>query len=119
MLICLLATLQSVARIVLPVMISAQDGPALETLVSDEVMLFINAMFIALGALGFATAFGMWTGKRWGFVGTVALSAVTLAFDAWAVLTVQSSAAMGMVLPVAFIVYLALIWKDVPEGGRR
>lgn len=113
--ICLLAALQGLARIVVPLVISTGDGSALETPVSDEVMLFIDLMFYALGVLGLLTAFGMWTGKRWGSIGTLVLSAVTIIFDVWAVLAVQSSAAMGLVLPIVFIIYLAIMWQDIPK----
>jgi hypothetical protein len=113
--ICLLAALQSLARIAIPLVISTGDGSALETPVSDEVMLFIDLMFYALGVIGLLTAFGMWTGKRWGFIGTLVLSAVTIMFDVWAALVVQSSAAMGLVLPVVFIVYLAIVRQDIPK----
>ncbi|MDD1771714.1 MAG: hypothetical protein LUQ09_02210 [Methanomassiliicoccales archaeon] len=113
--ICLLAALQSLARIVIPLVIITDDGSALETPVSDEVMLFISLMFYALGVLGLLTAFGMWTGKRWGFIGTLVLSAVTIVFDIWAVLAVQSSAAMGLVLPIVFIIYLAMMRQDIPK----
>lgn len=114
--ICLLAALQGVARIIIPIMLSAGSGPVLETPVSDEVMAFINGMFLALGGLGFLTAFGLWTGRRWGYTGTIALSLLTIVFDVWAVLAVQWSAAMGLVLPVVFIAYLALFHRDFPRG---
>jgi hypothetical protein len=44
------------------------------------------------------------------------LSAATIVFDVWAIVTVQSSAAMGIVLPALFIAYLLLIRKDFEEA---
>lgn len=107
--ICALAVLQSVARIVLPIMLSAEGVQALEEPVSDELMAFINAMFFALGGLGFLTAYGLWGGRYWGYVGTIAVSVLTIAFDIWAIATVQWSAALGLVLPIVFIAYLVKV----------
>lgn len=116
--VCALAVLQSFARVAIPLSMAAAGGPVLENPVSDEVMLFINAMFYLLGAFGLVAAYGLWNGERWGFNGTLVLSAVTIAFDVWAVATVQSSAAMGIVLPAVFIAYLLLIRKDFLGEGR-
>ncbi|MHC1680017.1 MAG: DUF2127 domain-containing protein [Methanomassiliicoccales archaeon] len=116
--VCLLAVVQSIARFAIPLSLSTMDGPVLDNPVSDEMMMFINGMFYLLGALGFITAFGLWTQKRWGYFGTLVLSAATIVFDVWAIVTVQSSAAMGIVLPALFIIYLLLIRKDFDgEGG--
>ncbi len=114
--VCLLAIIQSIARFAIPLSLSAMDGPVLENPVSDEMMMFINGMFYLLGAFGFVTAFGLWTEKRWGYFGTLVLSAATIVFDVWAIVTVQSSAAMGIVLPALFIVYLLMIRMDFEEG---
>lgn len=116
--VCVLAIVQSIARFAIPLMLSTMDGPVLDDPVSDELMLFINAMFYLLGLFGFITAYGLWTEKRWGYLGTLVLSAVTIVFDVWAVVTVQSSAAMGIVLPALFIAYLLVVRKDFEEGGQ-
>jgi len=112
----LLAVLQSVVRLVIAILLSAECGPVLDNPVSDEVMMFINIMFFVLGVLGLLTAFGLWTGERWGYNGTIALSLATIAFDVWAVLAVQSSAAFGIVFPAVFIAYLALVRHDIARG---
>jgi len=117
--VCLLAVLQGVVRIVLPIMLCTSGGAELENPVSDEVMSFINAMFFALGGMGFFTAFGLWNGKRWGYLGTIVLSAATIVFDLWAIITVQWSAAMGLVLPTLFIAYLYLVREDFAKGARE
>ncbi len=116
--VCVLAIIQSIARFAIPLMLSTMDGPVLDDPVSDELMLFINAMFYLLGLFGFITAYGLWTEKRWGYLGTLVLSAVTIVFDVWAVVTVQSSAAMGIVLPALFIAYLLVVRKDFEEGEQ-
>ncbi|MHC1710127.1 MAG: DUF2127 domain-containing protein [Methanomassiliicoccales archaeon] len=116
--VCLLAVVQSIARFAIPLTLSTMDGPVLETPVSDELMMFINGMFYLLGALGLITAFGLWTQKRWGYFGTLVLSAATIVFDVWAIAAVQSSAAMGIVLPALFIAYLLLVRKDFQEEGK-
>lgn len=115
MIICVLAVIQSIARFAIPLSLSAMDGAVLDKPVSDELMMFINAMFYLLGLFGFITAFGLWTQKRWGYLGTLVLSAVTIVFDVWAIVTVQSSAAMGIVLPALFIAYLLMIRRDFQE----
>lgn len=115
MIVCVLAVIQSIARFAIPLSLSAMDGPVLDKPVSDELMMFINAMFYLLGLFGFITAFGLWTQKRWGYLGTLVLSAVTIVFDVWAIVTVQSSAAMGIVLPALFIAYLLMIRRDFQE----
>ncbi len=116
--VCLLAVVQSIARFAIPLSLSTMGGPVLDNPVSDEMMMFINGMFYLLGALGFITAFGLWTQKRWGYFGTLVLSAATIVFDVWAIVTVQSSAAMGIVLPALFMIYLFLIRRDFQEGGK-
>ncbi len=116
--VCSLAVIQSIARFAIPLSLSTMDGPVLENPVSDEMMMFINGMFYLLGAFGFVTAFGLWTQKRWGYFGTLVLSAATIVFDVWAIVTVQSSAAMGIVLPALFIAYLLLIRRDFQEEGK-
>jgi len=116
--VCLLAVIQSIARFAIPLSLSTMDGPVLDNPVSDEIMMFINGMFYLIGALGFVTAFGLWTQKRWGYLGTLVLSAATIVFDVWAIVTVQSSAAMGIVLPALFMIYLLLIRRDFQEEER-
>ncbi|HSA35372.1 MAG TPA: DUF2127 domain-containing protein [Methanomassiliicoccales archaeon] len=115
--VCLLAVIQSIARFAIPLTLSTMDGPVLDNPVSEELMMFINAMFYLIGALGLVTTYGLWRRKRWGFLGALVLSAGTIAFDVWAMVAVQSSAAMGIVLPALFIIYLLLIRKDFQEEG--
>ena len=79
---------------------------------SSETMDLILIAFVAIGAVGFVTTYGLWKMRRWGLIGTILLSAATIVFDVWAILYVQATAAMGIVLPAVFIVYLLYVRKD-------
>lgn len=116
--VCALAVVQSIARFAIPLMLSTMDGPVLDNPVSDGLMMFINGIFYLLGLFGFITSYGLWTERRWGYLGTLILSAATIAFDVWAIVTVQSSAALGIVLPALFIAYLLMIRRDFEEGSK-
>ena len=83
----------------------AQLTTMLENPVADATMV-IALPFLLLGAFGIVTAIGLLMRRPWGLYGMVALSLVTIAYDAWAILTIQSTAVMGIYLPVVFIVYL-------------
>ena len=112
MAVCLLALLQCLARFAIPITISLGGGVGFENPVSDEVASFVTWMFVAIGAVGLVTTYGLWNMKRWGYIGTISLSIVTIAFDIWAVIEIQTSAAMGILLPAVFIAYLLWIRKD-------
>jgi uncharacterized membrane protein (DUF2068 family) len=74
--------------------------------VSSGITDLILIMFLVIGVLGIITSMGIWMMRVWGFWGTMLLSAGTIAFDIWAAVAVQSSAVLGLVLPVLFISYL-------------
>lgn len=112
----MLASLQSVAMIALSIMLSTECGPDFEEPVSDRTMAFIDAMLVIFGGVGLLTTVGLWTERPWARIGTIVLSQAMLVFDSWAVLTVKSSAAIGVVLPAVFIVYLSLKRHDL-DGG--
>lgn len=105
-LICGLGLVQSVLRLAFPAYILQAGFPDTEKVVSPDVQAFILATFVLIGVAGFITTYGLLTGSKWGFVGTFALSMVTIVFDEWAVEAVQATALMGLVLPVIFIIYL-------------
>lgn len=88
----------------------AQLTTLLENPVADGTLV-ITVPFLLLGAFGVVTAAGLLAGRRWGLFGTVALSAATIAYDAWAIVAIQPTAVLGIVLPAAFTVYL-LARKD-------
>lgn len=80
-------------------------GQFLDVPVSYTTSLILFIMFLSLGVFGLITTFGLLTRRRWGFWGTMAISIATIAFDLWG-LTIQSSAAIGFVIPVTSILTL-------------
>jgi len=44
--------------------------------------------------------------KRWGYWGAILVSIYIIVFDVWASVAVQSTAAMGLVVPALLILYL-------------
>jgi len=104
LLVVALSVLQSVFRLVFFYM-GVTGAELLEVEITSSAMQLINMMFLLIGVAGMITAFGLYRMKRWGYWGTVLLSVVTIVFDIWG-LTIQSTAAMGVVLPVTFIAYL-------------
>ncbi len=77
----------------------------LDVELTGSTMQLLNVMFLLIGVAGLITAFGIYRMKRWGYWGTILVSVVTIIFDIWG-LTIQFTAAMGLVIPVAFIAYL-------------
>jgi uncharacterized membrane protein (DUF2068 family) len=110
--VCVLAIIQCLLRFAFPLVITLTGIQALEHSVSSGLMDFILIAFVAIGAVGLVTTYGLWRGKRWGYSGTILLSAATVAFDLWAILYIQATAAMGLVLPMVFIAYLLHIRRD-------
>jgi uncharacterized membrane protein len=79
---------------------------------SELVENVVSISFLAIGVLGLLMLPGVYLKKLWGFWGTIAVSAYTIAFDIWAFAMVQSSAVAG-VIPAGIIVgYLLLTRKD-------
>ena len=106
-LVILLVAAQSVLRIFFFVASFSYDF--VEEEVSDEVMLVTNALFLVLGVAGLVFLYPLAKKQRIGFLGTITVCAATIIFDIWGIFAVQSSAAMGMVVPVIAIAYL--VWK--------
>ena len=105
-LVAALSVLQSLFRLVFYYM-GVTGAELLDVEVAGSAMRLINAMFLLIGVAGVISAFGIYRMKRWGYWGTILLSVATIIFDVWG-LTIQLTAAMGLVLPAAFIVYLYL-----------
>ena len=104
LLVVALSILQSVFRLVF-FYIGVTGAELLEVEITSSAMQLINVMFLLIGVVGMITAFGLYRMKRWGYWGTILLSVVTIFFDIWG-LTIQFTAVMGIVLPLAFIAYL-------------
>ena len=104
LLVVALSILQSAFRLVFFYM-GVTGAELLEVEITSSAMQLINMMFLLIGVVGIITAFGLYRMKRWGYWGTILLSVVTIVFDVWG-LTIQFTAVMGIVLPLAFIAYL-------------
>ena len=118
MAVIVLALIQSAMRFGILGAVLANGWPGTEHAVSTEAAVFIDAMFLLLGVGGVVLTYGLLTGKRWGYTGTIGISAVTIAFDLWAIFAVQPTALLGLVLPAVFIVYLVLVRADHAEEVR-
>ena len=73
--------------------------------VSDGTMNIINIMFLVLGLSGLIASFGLWRGTEWAPKVLVFVSVVTILFDVWG-FTIQSSAALGFIVPVVSLFML-------------
>jgi uncharacterized membrane protein len=68
----------------------------------------VSFSFLIIGAAGLLLLPGVYLLKPWGFWGTIAVSAYTIAFDVWAWVVVQSSAAAGIIPAAVVMGYLLL-----------
>ncbi len=75
---------------------------------SELVEAFVAYSFLAIGVAGLLLLPGVYLLRPWGFWGTVAVSAYTIAFDVWALVAVQSSAGAG-ILPAAVVMGYMLV----------
>jgi len=83
-----------------------------EEVQSQLVENMVTFSFLAIGVTGLITLPGVYLLKPWGFWGTIAISAYTIAFDIWAYAFVQSSAAAGIIPAAILLVYMLLVRKD-------
>jgi hypothetical protein len=113
-----LGLIQSAMRFGILGVVLQNGWPATDHSVSSETALFIDAMFLFLGLGGAVLTYGLMTGKRWGYTGTIGISAITIVFDVWAIVAVQPSALLGLVLPIAFILYLVVRRNEFCFGVR-
>jgi len=90
----------------------ATGNKAFEEEQSQLVENVVSFSFLAIGAFGLLMLPGVYLKKLWGFWGTIAVSAYTIAFDVWAFAMVQSSAAAGVIPACIILGYLFLTRKD-------
>ena len=115
MLVVILIAAQSVLRLFFFVASFSYDFVDEE--VSDEVMLVTNALFLVLGIAGLVFVYPLAKRQRIGYLGTLAVCFATIVFDIWGIFAVQSSAAMGMFVPVIATAFL--VWKrELFEGSE-
>ena len=101
--IALLWVLQSVLRLF--GYLAVTGFPLLDVAVPRATLQVIDTMLFLFEVGGFIVVFWLWQMKRWGFWGTAIVSVATIFFDLWG-LTIQSTAAAGLVVPVVSITYL-------------
>lgn len=113
--VALLAILQSALRFYFALGTTGALGSDMKALLTTllekpvtDPTLVLTVPFVLLGTIGIITAAGLIAGKQWGVYGTIALSIVTIAYDAWAMAAIQCTAFMGMILPAIFIGYLVI-----------
>jgi len=118
--VALLAVLQSALRFFFALGSTGALGCSMQTDLTTllehpvtDPTLVITVPFLLLGAFGLVTAAGLMVRKPWGVYGTIALSVATIAYDAWAIVAIQATAVMGIVLPAAFIAYLLMTRKNL------
>ncbi|RLF98730.1 hypothetical protein DRN58_06390 [Thermococci archaeon] len=79
----------------------------LDAPVSDTTSLILHVMFLFLGASGLVATYGLWKKQKWGFWAVIFVSVTTIIFDIWGI-TIQTTAAMGFVVPVLSICHFYL-----------
>ncbi len=112
-----LSLIQASLRIVLGLMMTGTLGEgaqntmngAIDGQVDDWVVGFNTVMFLTLGVLGAIFAAGLLGHASWAWYGTLTVCSVTIIYDIWAIIAIQPTAILGLVLPLVFIVYL--LWK--------
>jgi len=113
-----LGLIQSAMRFGILGVVLQNVWPATDHPVSPEMALFIDVMFLFLGLSGIVLTYGLMTGKKWGYTGTIGISALTIVFDVWAIIAVQPTALLGLILPTVFIVYLVMRRNEFCFGLR-
>lgn len=108
--ISLLSALQSVFRLYF-FYLGVTGAELFDVEVATSTQQMINYTFLLIGIGGIITAFGLWQLKSWGYYGTILLSIGIIIFDAWG-LTIQKTAALGLILPVIFLI---LLFRDRPQ----
>jgi len=103
--VALLWILQSAGRFLFGYLSATTPGGLLDVEVTLATLQIIDTMFLVLGALGLIATAGLLLRRKWGFHATVIASVSTILFDIWGV-TIQSSAAMGFVVPAILLVVL-------------
>jgi hypothetical protein len=113
-----LGLIQSAMRFGILGVVLQNGWPATDHAVSPEMALFIDVMFLFLGLSGIVLTYGLMTGKKWGYTGTIGISVLTIVFDVWAIIAVQPTALLGLILPTVFIVYLVMRRNEFCFGLR-
>jgi uncharacterized membrane protein (DUF2068 family) len=86
--------------------------------VSPSTLALINSAFLVLGVAGLVAAYGLLRDNRWGYWGALIVNIATIVFDVWG-FTLQSSAALGFVMPVISIILLYRARDRFTSGEER
>jgi hypothetical protein len=111
LLVVLFAVVYYLARIAIFLAVISGTG-GFEEEQSAQVENLVKFSFLGIGVLGLLMLPGVYLMKLWGFWGTIAVSAYTIAFDLWAFVSVQSSAGAGIIPAGVLMAYLLLTRKD-------
>lgn len=108
-----MAAVQAALRTILGLGGAGMFGAVMKDQILGMVEVSVNdivivAPFLLLGLLGAATAIGLARRRPWGYYGTAMVCVATIAYDLWAAVAIQSSAAIGLVVPVIVLVYMTL-----------
>ncbi|MBX5321640.1 MAG: hypothetical protein QHH12_03115 [Candidatus Bathyarchaeota archaeon] len=99
-------TVQSVGRLCFAAVGMPEGmGQFLDTPISYATSVTLFVMFLLLGVLGLAAAFGLLARRKWGFWSAMLASVATIAFDIWG-LTIQFTAAIGLIVPTISIIII-------------
>lgn len=79
----------------------------IENPIGNETMV-ITVPFLLLGILGSVAVVGLVLQRPWGYYGTMVVSVMTITYDLWAAVSIQSSALIGMMVPTVMLTYLML-----------
>ena len=114
----LLWMVQSVGRLCFAAVGTPEGmGQFLNNPISYETSAILFMMFLFLGVLGLVAAFGLLAGRKWGFWSTMLASVATIAFDIWG-LTIQFTAAIGLIVPIISIGILYFKKAQSPAAAK-
>ncbi len=103
---------QSIGRLSFAILgINGGIDQFLDMPVSHMTSSILHVMFLFLGISGLVATYGFWRRQKWGLWAVVVVSLITIVFDIWGV-TIQTTAAMGFVVPLISIGYIYLYYLN-------
>jgi hypothetical protein len=109
----LLSCVQAALRLLFAVGLTGSLGAETQQQIMDMVdgpladwAATITLPFFVLGISGAVAAAGLLLNRGWGLYGTAVVSLATITYDLWAAFAIQTSALFGVVIPMAFLVYV-------------
>jgi len=77
-----------------------------------------NYIDLALGIAGVVSVIGLFLLFKWGYLGAIAVSVITIAFDIWGALAIYPTALLGILVPAFLLLYFVPRRSRLVEGGR-